>query len=67
VAGRCRELCGIEIQKKCNDKGVIRKSPEGIVAHIKEKKKSCWYHEVLYDFLEHVYGDCEHNRQWFLK
>ena len=59
VAGRCRKLCGMSNvlgDKKCNNKGVIKKGPEAFIDHIKEKKKWCRYHEILYEFMAELYG-----------
>ena len=60
VAGRCRQLCGMSTilrGSKCNKrKGCVGKAPGPFIDHLKDKKSSCNYHLILYDFLAEVYG-----------
>ena len=62
VAGRCRHLCGMNqvlSEQICNRKGEIQSGPGAYIDHIKEKKKSCEFHNIMYEFLAELYSSFE--------
>jgi hypothetical protein len=45
------------IVKQCNRGPLIQKAAPAFVDHVRARKGSCGFHQVMYEFLEELHGN----------